>query len=179
MIDILKKLNEIELCINRQRENCRGYANAYNDPTKQDLLCFAEDLGKGIAICAEMYEELLIKKKEIERLKKDLSVFLEDGLKKYGDIPKTFKKIDDCRNEIPVKPGIYFLSNCAGGDVRYVGKSSYLQQRLTYHPHSYMLPYCAWRLIKEKDLDYAECFYIGTIRPDYNFACKDMDRGLK
>jgi len=185
MINVAEKVREVQLCLERHIKGFRADAERITEyGLNESLLYCAKTFEEQAGVCDEILKELskTVKSKliadlicdiasreeEISRLHKRLNDLID--YKKFDDVPKLFKKINDCRKIIPLKSGIYFLSNWIGGEVEYVGKSICLQQRLGTHPYKNHLPYCSWITIKEQDLDYAECFYIGTIKPEYNFA---------
>lgn len=71
---------------------------------------------------------------------------------------------------LPDAPGIYFFWDA--GEVVYVGKSACLAKRVLLGPHHVMKPSyrLSWVHVDAADMVYAECFYIGTLRPRRNFA---------
>jgi len=69
----------------------------------------------------------------------------------------------------PDKPGVYF--GWIGTEVVYVGQSISLQSRITYS-HS-ALVHCdgiSWVELPAPELNWMECYYIGRLRPKFNFG---------
>lgn len=72
---------------------------------------------------------------------------------------------------LPNGPGIYFI--WGEGVIKYVGKSGRLLQRCTSAGHGRIYPedWLSWIEMPISDLHLAECFYIGTLRPERNQSC--------
>lgn len=71
---------------------------------------------------------------------------------------------------VPPAPGVYFLWT---GDVcEYVGQASCLSRRLALGSHHVLREHhrISWLLFARSELDWAECYYIGTLRPVLNFG---------
>lgn len=71
---------------------------------------------------------------------------------------------------LPAVPGIYFLWH--GDVVEYVGKSRCLSERVRLGPHHVLKHYHRISLLpwEESELAWAECYYIGVLRPAANFG---------
>lgn len=70
---------------------------------------------------------------------------------------------------LPYCSGIYFL--WSGETVEYVGKSTNISRRLRLPRHSYLREddLISFIPFKQDVLDWAECYYIGLLRPPRNF----------
>lgn len=75
--------------------------------------------------------------------------------------------------ELPLKTqGIYCfwdIQDNYPGQALYVGKSRDLRSRIKSHKHFYGTFPVTWVEIPGTQLEWAECFYIGTLRPYRNF----------
>ncbi len=70
---------------------------------------------------------------------------------------------------LPAESGIYFLWD--GDTVVYVGRTSRLAGRVRLGWHHILKPSyrVSWVTVHPDDIMYAECFYIGLLRPRRNF----------
>jgi hypothetical protein len=77
---------------------------------------------------------------------------------------------DPSTTALPDGPGIYFLWD--GDEVVYVGLALSIAARLRLGAHHVMKPSyrVSWVTVEPEDMAYAECFYIGILRPKRNFA---------
>ena len=89
---------------------------------------------------------------------------------KYPEISllKIRPTIEGCN--IPATSGIYFLWN--GDDIEYVGQSVLLSNRLRLGSHHVLNERhkISFVYIEKKNLDFAECHYIGVTCPAFNFG---------
>lgn len=71
---------------------------------------------------------------------------------------------------LPAHSGIYFLWE--GGKVVYVGRSTYLCDRVTLQAHHVLKPHhrISYIVMDRSELSWAEAFYIGVLRPVENFG---------
>lgn len=71
---------------------------------------------------------------------------------------------------LPEEPGIYFLWR--NGIIEYVGKSIKLNQRVVLKTHHVLREHhtISYVVLDERDLTWAECWYIGCLRPQLNFG---------
>lgn len=71
---------------------------------------------------------------------------------------------------LPAEPGVYFLWR--GDIIEYVGKSRRLCGRVKIPGHHVLQTYhrISYVLLEERELTWAECYYIGTLRPAVNFG---------
>lgn len=76
----------------------------------------------------------------------------------------------DFGHGLPDVSGIYFLWK--DGVVEYVGKSEKLNQRVVLKSHHRLREHhtISFVLIDKQDLNWAECWYIGVLRPKLNFG---------
>jgi hypothetical protein len=88
---------------------------------------------------------------------------------KYPPIPTATIYPTKLGDNVPTESGIYFLWN--KGHIIYVGQSINLQGRLrSSHPKIQEFPQStiSWVLVSEKELVYAECYYIALCEPPLN-----------
>lgn len=87
----------------------------------------------------------------------------------YPDIPSIFYAPHfGFRRNVPKASGIYFIVD-AKKNYKYIGQSKNLNTRLSGHICLDVDDFFNWVLIDEHDLNLAECYYIGLLRPYANF----------
>lgn len=77
---------------------------------------------------------------------------------------------------LPAAPGIYFL--WSGDAIVYVGRSVKLCQRVTLGTHHVLKQEhrISYVVLDERELTWAECYYIGVLRPIENFGAAASHR---
>jgi|SaaInlV_130m_DNA_3_1039695.scaffolds.fasta_scaffold20597_2 hypothetical protein len=90
----------------------------------------------------------------------------------YEDVPTPFCPVPwRTGDEIPLESGIYFLWR--DSKIAYVGQSIKLGQRVTMsHDRTRDGDWVSWVFVPIEELDFAECFYIGTTMPPDNFGSR-------
>ena len=88
----------------------------------------------------------------------------------YPDIPPPTITPTKYGDNLPGESGIYFFWN--GGCVQYVGQSINISQRVHLGSHEKLRSDDAigWVLVPRAELNYAEAFYIGIMKPPRNFG---------
>jgi hypothetical protein len=88
----------------------------------------------------------------------------------YPDIPAPTIAPTRQAYGLPDSPGIYFLWK--GDAIEYVGKSICLSRRLILGNHHVLNAdhLISFLFMDSKELNWAECFYIGLVRPKLNFG---------
>jgi hypothetical protein len=95
----------------------------------------------------------------------------------YPDVPPPCIELSRKGEGLPCEPGIYFLWN--QGECQYVGRSTNLNRRVRdRHENALMSDLASWIVFPESEIFYAECFYIGLVRPVRNYksgglSCKE------
>lgn len=97
----------------------------------------------------------------------------------YQSIPKPMLEVDRNITGIPNTSGIYFV--WSGKVIVYVGQSINLKNRLnpSSHEHINYGDYISYLEIDRSDLQFAEAFFIGLLRPVRNFGQKAHHRRYK
>ena len=87
----------------------------------------------------------------------------------YPEVPPPICVATDSDSSVlPEEPGIYFVWR---GPVVYVGQSVCLRKRAhTRHERINTGDQLSWVTVPLWQLDFAECFYIGTLCPSENFG---------
>lgn len=90
----------------------------------------------------------------------------------YEDVPAPFCPVPwRTGDEIPLESGIYFLWR--DSKIAYVGQSVKLGNRVTMsHDRTRDGDWVSWVFVPIEELDFAECFYIGTTMPPRNFGSR-------
>lgn len=90
--------------------------------------------------------------------------------KRYQEIPLPAFTAHPDGHGLPDLPGIYFL--WAGDVIEYVGKSVSLCNRLRLGGHHVMKKdhRISFIFVDQEELTWAECYYIGAVRPQLNFG---------
>jgi ribosomal protein L24E len=85
----------------------------------------------------------------------------------YARPPLPMIPADDC-NDLPDGPGIYFVWE--NGRIVYVGKTVRLCQRCCFQSHDSIrrTDHLSWLEYPKSELFFAECYYIGALRPERN-----------
>lgn len=133
-------------------------------------------------------EELRSAKKKLSKLKKHIREIEADIKKReyrqelfrdYPGVPEPWIVPSKICTGLPEAPGIYFLWN--GDEVEYVGKSVKLNARLKLGYHDYLDKHhrISFILCDEDKLDFTECFYIGILRPEFNFRITRIRARIK
>lgn len=88
----------------------------------------------------------------------------------YPDAPPPMLSPNKDGLGLPVSPGIYFLWE--GDVVRYVGQSIRLGHRVRLGSHHVLKQHyrISYVLVEPRELTWAECYYIGVLRPEENFG---------
>jgi hypothetical protein len=88
----------------------------------------------------------------------------------YPEAPAPSVPATEDGDGIPHVPGIYFF--WSGESVVYVGQSRNLNQRVRLNSHHVLRPELrvSFLYFEEEFLTWAECFYIGVLRPQQNFG---------
>jgi len=79
---------------------------------------------------------------------------------------------NDWRNLAPCHSGIYFVWNCEGNSVIYVGQSQDINSRLKSHVCMRLGGSASWITYPYELLDFAECHHIAQYMPILNFDDK-------
>jgi len=87
----------------------------------------------------------------------------------YPPVPEPLIKPHQYGHGIPEESGIYFIWS-TGGELRYVGQSTNLSLRLRLGSHHKLRSddLISFVLVPKELLIYAECFYIGIMKPTSN-----------
>lgn len=88
----------------------------------------------------------------------------------YPDVPGPMCPCSEAATKAPPCSGIYFL--WWDGVVSYVGQSISVRSRLSNHEKLPHADYVSWVEIDLSQLDFAECWYIGLLKPPLNFGRK-------
>jgi hypothetical protein len=88
----------------------------------------------------------------------------------YPCVPKATTPAAKCNDDFPASPGIYFFWN--GEVVEYVGQSINLSNRLKLGHHHVLRTdhVVSFVSVNRPELTWAECYYIGLLRPQLNFG---------
>lgn len=124
-------------------------------------------------------DELKSGRKKLRRLRKEVTraeaTLLTAAnrhceLHQFAKVPAPMVEASDFAEGIPDFSGIYFV--WAGGKVVYVGQSVKLSGRCNLRHHGRIFPgeMLSWVPEPSARLNFAECFYIGILRPERNFG---------
>lgn len=88
----------------------------------------------------------------------------------YPAIPKPTYSPSATGENLPYLPGIYFLWNA--DSVEYVGQAKYLCNRLKIGSHHILKEAhrISFVVMNQRELTWAECYYIGICKPQLNFG---------
>ena len=99
------------------------------------------------------------------------------SLHSYPAIPSPMLNPNKEGDGLPETSGVYFLwsEGTIDGAIDYVGKSVRLNERLRLGGHHVMRAhhYISFLLFDSKILNWAECYYIGIVKPPLNFGGRD------
>jgi hypothetical protein len=111
-------------------------------------------------------------KQELKAVEKALFPFVNSHceLNSYPVVPVSIVDATKRGEGVPDHSGIYFVWN--GARVVYVGQSVRLSRRCLLGGHHALMPgdRISWVAIEPAHLNFAECFYIGLLKPERNFG---------
>lgn len=159
-------------------KRCSILLRAVNvDPSALDRTEALQNVRKSIAKeTREARVRLAVLRRSIKQIESELSAlkFPESG---YPSPPSPA----DFVTKIPVAPnapGIYFF--WSRGVVEYVGQSVMLSNRCTICHHRHQVgDMVSWICFPRQELNFAECYYIGTLRPRRNFGSRSSFHATK
>ena len=91
------------------------------------------------------------------------------GASRYPEVPGPMWQVASGGSPLPKAPGVYFL--WVKGEITYVGQSRNLKSRINFgHGHTGKGASVSWLEMPRSELNFAEAFYIGLLRPPGNFG---------
>jgi hypothetical protein len=121
--------------------------------------------------------ELRVARKRLAQLKQEIHALRVRAFD-YPNPPPAMAVLTPNGLGIPSSSGIYFV--WSGETIVYVGQSIDLGKRVRRGHHAInRVETVSWVLVPAYMLDYAECFYIGTLRPQRNFGVRAKWRALQ
>lgn len=173
---ISKKLLIFEGTIDELRE-CflQSSENAMMKKLFGDMRCEREYLTKELKTLTNKVSSLRKKVKSLEKKTWDLSNLRSD-MYPVPERPKV--RVSTANRElIPEQSGCYFAWE--DSTVRYVGQAANLRRRLRPSHHAVdSSHWLSWVCLPLEELDFAEAFYIGVLRPTKNIAKPVIPRSI-
>lgn len=152
-----------------QKKELREIANLWNSVRKSVVneLQFAQ----------QKKEQIALKSVRLEQQLNDASLHLRqftsgtDTLHGFEPVPEPSIIYGEKQAELPIQSGVYFAWR--NGAVEYVGQSINISARCR-PPHHKLLTgdLLSYVLVCEEQLNFAEAFYIGILKPARNFGAR-------
>ena len=113
---------------------------------------------------------------EYERVSKQIHIEFSDHLKEatlnelYPEVPLPWLAPSDTGDMLPTEAGVYFFWK--DGVIEYVGRSKNLCNRVRLGTHHVLRKdhQISFLPFEERVTTWAECYYIGVVRPMLNFG---------